>query len=144
MTLSVTRTAVRRTLNVVVLGAFLVGLAGEAFGPHPKRLDARYGTGPAGDTAHESRRSGPTTAAVAPSGDDESRHDHPEHEPCTCVGTCHGAAASPVPAQAPSLQVAGARPLRAAARTTGRLVYGRSSYVLPYPNPPPLREFAHG
>lgn len=63
-------------------------------------------------------------------------HDHRTH--CTCVGTCHGAAASPVPARpipdvVPTESTAGNEPTP----TDHRLLPRASRYLLPLANAPP-------
>lgn len=46
--------------------------------------------------------SGPSTLAVDDAGDAGGHHGEEEAGPCTCIGSCHGAAATPLPAALPA------------------------------------------
>lgn len=67
-----------------------------------------------------------------------SSSDAPSKAPCSCIGTCHGGAASPYPGGAE----AEARILPALVRRSDPVEPsdvrpGRRAYLHPYPNPPP-------
>ena len=70
-------------------------------------------------------------------------HDHRTH--CTCVGICHGAAASPVPAEPGPYLVAAASVEQRDAEPGGReLLPQPRRYLFPLPNAPPgTRSLAH-
>lgn len=70
-------------------------------------------------------------------------HDHRTH--CTCVGTCHGAAASPVPAEpGPYVIAAGQVEAYEAKPADERLIPRSRRYLFPLPNAPPgARSLAH-
>lgn len=72
-----------------------------------------------------------------------SGHEHRTH--CTCVGTCHGAAASPVPAQPDPYVVAVESVERNDPKPADHRLLPRSRrYLLPLPNAPPgARSLAH-
>ena len=129
---------VRKTAHVLATLAFLLGLAGEAYGPH-----AGLAHGPPAH-AHDTDRgrvsqpassSGASLAWTQATEPQES--EEPDPAPCTCVGTCHGAAAAPVPARPYASVVSGERFQSGHPVATDRIVPLQPPYLLPYANAPP-------
>jgi len=124
----ITRTR-SRVGSLMALLLFLGVLTAEAFAvrgcPHHE-LDA-----PGSEQVH------PGAAAVAVSAPGDS-HDHDDHVPCRCVGTCHAGAAAPLLTTAPSpLTSSGSSSDRAPLPPSDIPRTGPASYLLPYPNGPP-------
>lgn len=115
--------SLRSTLSVLLAGVFVLSLGGEAYGWH--------------DCPHHHRDGGPRPAAGAEAPAD-SAPLAPTDGPCTCVGSCHAAAASPMPALAPAAPALVGTAERLPLRPTVETVRPRfSPYLLPYPNGPP-------
>ncbi len=136
--------------------AFLLGLAGEAYGLHHdhghasgapasasrvghahQAMEAEYrlaGTEPEGPVA------GPLQVPSEGGGDSEDRSSDstPEDAPCTCLGICHGASASPLPASPLSPYVRTAEPVAGPrpGDESGPL-RAPTPYLLPFGNGPP-------
>lgn len=134
--------------------AFLLGLAGEAYGFHHDHGHANDPPAPAGAAGHlhhapeaeqplslaSSGRSDPQGAPA-----DGRRASEPgstegpsDESPCTCLGICHGASASPLPSSPPRVQVrigqveAGRDPA-----DEHRALRPPTPYLLPFANGPP-------
>ncbi|HSH45619.1 MAG TPA: hypothetical protein VK966_07170 [Longimicrobiales bacterium] len=133
--------AVRRTgLGVLALSFTLVG-SGDVTGQHhcahhssmaaPAVADGGQASGHVPSDAHGRH-------AADTGGHQEGGHDA---GPCTCIGTCHGSAATPLPPPAAlsPLHIAGALHLGGLV-PVGSPAVQRLPYVLPFPNGPP----AHG
>lgn len=130
--------------------AFLLGLAGEAYGLHhdhgtPASASAAGHAHQASEAERRLAGSEPGKPTARPlqsegGGDSEGRSSDsaPDDAPCTCLGICHGASASPLPASPPSLYVrttepvAGPRP----GDESGPL-RAPTPYLLPFGNGPP-------
>lgn len=125
-----------RPLRAVVsalLGlVFLSGLAGEAYGVHD--CPHHHGDAPDRGAVHAGEAAG--AAPAVDRGTDEPLQAPPEG-PCTCLGSCHAAAAAlnaaspPVLPAAPETDLAAPRP--AVDDRTRRL----AAYLLPFANGPP-------
>jgi len=104
---------------------FLAALATEAYGLHACPRHHRSGADPTSSA-------GPTVSPENPEGD-------PAAQLCVCVGSCHGGAASPVPA-GPVARDLPKTPPRPAAAPHGHPAPPRlvDAYFLPFPNGPPL------
>lgn len=129
----------RTALSAILAGVFLFSLGTEAYGWH----DCPHHHGDAGITAPAAETvSGEASAPVAGPTDAQDRTGTvpAEHEsgPCTCVGNCHGAAASPLPAVLPPVPSAVEGTVRVTLPPDTRgLPLLHASYFLPYPNGPP-------
>lgn len=122
----------RATTAALALLLFLGAQAAEVVGAHPCPRHHH-------DDASSATRPGTAGAAAwvsSPAGGEETTSGLTV---CTCVGNCHGGAASPVPSDAvgprvplaPSPAVHGGRP-------SPDLRADRGAYFLPFPNGPPL------
>lgn len=120
----------RKPAAALLVLTFLVGLRGEAYLPHA----AHGGAGDHG-AVHSLALASIGTGESGPA---TSSPHHGDPGPCTCIGTCHGAAAAPLPA----LGFDGASlPAEAAGGEPGppatRGLRSASPYLLPYANGPP-------
>lgn len=129
----------RTAVSTLLAGVFLLSLGTETFGwhdcPHHHR-GTRTGTAAAGAVPAESS----VQIRAAADADGRTGSVPAEHEsgPCTCVGNCHGAAASPLPAVLPAVPSVAEGTVRVALRPDARgLPLRHASYFLPYPNGPP-------
>lgn len=118
----------RRVGAILLIATFLPGLAGEAYGPHSSELAVR----------------GPAVALhpVEPPDPEGIPNPPPRrpHDPlrCTCIGTCHGAAATPHPATPTALDTTAMVPyLRAAEAPAEDHLPARPPFLLPYATGPP-------
>lgn len=122
--------SVRRRVSVFLAGIFLLSLGGEAYGWHdcPHHHPAPRSAGaPSDGTAAEADSTGADSSPLRPAG-----------APCTCVGSCHAAAASPLPSAGAPVPGVSGDVLRVDLRhehTLARLRH--SSYLLPFPTGPP-------
>lgn len=117
----------RRAVSVLLAGVFVLSLGGEAYGWHD--CPHHHPDPGTGDVPAEA------TAAAAEAG---SAPLEPTGGPCTCVGSCHAAAASPLPgsAAAPAQVASAVRSVELGA--IARPPRPRfPPYFLPYPNGPP-------
>lgn len=131
----------RTAVSTLLAGVFLLSLGAEAFGwhdcPHHHREARADAASQASDASAEA--AGAERPGIHRIGQ-ESRTGPRQHEsgPCTCVGNCHGAAASPVPAVLPGVPAVLHEVARIGPRPdTGGLPLRLGSYFLPYPNGPP-------
>lgn len=111
------------TISVLLAGVFVLSLGGEAYGWH----DCPH--------HHPDRRPATADGAAAEAG---SAPLEPAGGPCTCVGSCHAAAASPMPGPAPAAPELPDQVTRPELRESDDTLRPRfPSYFLPYPNGPP-------
>lgn len=120
------RSTAARVTSVLLALLFVGGLTTEAYGLHacPRHHD---GPPPRDSSPH---------AVVSPDSGPDS--DGSDHEFCTCVGSCHGGAATPTPAFG-SVTVVGDLPTTSAPpqRRTRIRPRDRAVYFLPFPTGPP-------
>lgn len=134
--------------------AFVLGLAGEAYGFHHDHGHGHDPPAPAGSAGHlhhapeveeplpraSSLASGPhgVPSEARRASEPGSTEGPPDEAPCTCLGICHGASASPLPSSPPRVQVrigqveAGRDPA-----DEHRALRPPTPYVLPFANGPP-------
>lgn len=120
------RSVAAKTAAAVLALLFLGSHATEAYGLH----DCPRHHGPAPDS---------TAPEVAVTAGPDPGAGNADSSVCTCVGSCHGGAAVPMPAHAAPtglwLPPAGVSVVRTA---VGTLPLARSAYLLPFPTGPPL------
>lgn len=153
----------RRAIHLLAAAAFASAVLCDALGAHQcGHHAAMYGGAQAGEQHDDAPGHGPHhgprgdtdpagSAPGFPSVDGD--HDgaalhaawsgtdsHTEHGPCTCVGTCHGGSATPLPGfdTAPVRVAQGVRQAWVVPAAT-RLPGARQNlYILPLPNAPPV------
>ncbi len=123
---SVRRSRPLQTSAAAVALLFLGALATETFGAHscPR---------------HHHDSTGAPTASAGITSPTDAPHDAGGSHFCTCVGSCHGGAASPLPIDGLSSAVPSPEPAAVeGARVDRERPRERDAYFLPYPNGPPL------
>lgn len=112
-------------ISLLLALLFLGGHAVEAYGAH----DCERHHGPPPDPTASSH------VVAQDSGEDTGGDGL---RTCTCVGSCHGGAAAPVPGVAPLTSVPVATTRRdLLPKTTENRARDRPAYLLPFPNAPP-------
>lgn len=127
------RSLLQRTTAGLLAGIFLLAGTADVYGlhscPHHDHGDAAP---PAADAPAADHR-----AHVTPGSPGQ---EAPAGAPCTCVGSCHGSAATPVVSGGPdnptSDLLSAIRPLAAPAHPTPGT--DPTAFLVPYPNGPPL------
>lgn len=124
----------QRTTAGLLAGIFLLAGTADVYGLH----DCPHHEHGGDETARTADAPSTHQGAHATSG--TSDRDEPTGVPCTCVGSCHGSAATPVVSggpESPTTDLPSAvRSLAAPAHPTPGT--DPTSYLLPYPNGPPL------
>jgi hypothetical protein len=126
------RSIVQRAAAALLAGFFLLAGTADVYGLHSCPHHDHGGA----ETAAEA---GPVTAGhdLLLAADDHDG-DPATDGPCTCVGSCHGGAAAPVPGVAPLTSVPVATTRRdLLPKTTENRARDRPAYLLPFPNAPP-------
>lgn len=125
----------QRLTSGLLAGIFLLAGMADVYGLHrcPHHHRGR-------DSVQAVQTPGPHHAAVTPPSDGSGEDPGPDGGPCTCVGSCHGSAATPVVARAPrapSTDLLAARRLLAPPEL-GAPATSAPAYLVPYPTGPPL------
>lgn len=128
------RSLLQRTTAGLLAGIFLLAGTADVYGLHSCPHHDHGGD----DAAHAA--DAPSTELrhhVAPAPSDQ---EQPDGAPCTCVGSCHGSAATPVVSGGPESPdtdlLPAARSLAAPAHPTPAT--DPTDFLAPYPNGPPL------
>lgn len=112
-------------ISLVLALLFLGGHAVEAYGAH----DCERHHGPPPD---------PTASSHAVAQDSGQDTGGDGLRTCTCIGSCHGGAAAPMPGAAPPTSMSVAATHRDLQwKTTEGRARDRRAYLLPFPNAPP-------
>jgi len=122
------RAAVSALLGLV----FLTGLAGEAYGVHD--CPHHHGDQPDPGAVHAGEDAG---AALAVDRGTDAPLRAPPEGPCTCLGSCHAAAAALNAASPPVLPVALETDLAGALPAVDDRTRRPAAYLLPFANGPP-------
>lgn len=116
----------RRAISTLLAGTFVFSLAGVAYGwndcPRHRADDRTKAASAAVSVDTGGRPSGPRSTEAS----------------CTCIGLCHGAAASPLPSiDTPEPAPCAAVRVRSVSVASHQVPGELSPFFLPYPNGPP-------
>lgn len=131
------RTLPHRIVSACLAAMFLVAVEGGANGYHYRLHHGARAAEPSPSAAHA--RGSPGTGSHGAGHHDAPAPEDPGHNgPCTCVGSCHGSAATPLAGTAPDVRHTIALPQSVSTSTATLEVLPKLlPYVLPYANAPP-------